>query len=289
MKKTLLLLLGCTLSALAQTVVISPKFGCPNSTDNTITAAVSNNTGISIPVGVACTISLSLTENSIVIGTVDSTFTAGFANNTSRTFLFEGIDFGNPSTCTITGTISATLPILGAISYPVSENYVVKFPPTLTLTAEPDFSITIAGAGLSDYSVEMYEISDLINPVTPPFVGTTYVPTADGTYQALAVDPSNGCISENPSNQVVILNTSTQKGLDVQVSVYPNPAASELHLETEKSETFQYEMADMNGNTLLRGSFAGKTEVTLNNLPSGSLVLKVSNAQGQFNSYKIVR
>jgi hypothetical protein len=287
MKKILLLLSSLlSLTAFGQvTTTITPKYGCPNSSSQFISVNVTNTSGTSIPAGIAYNIALTVIENSVTIGTYNQSFTDGFAHNGTKQYTITGLSFGAPSTCTVTGTVSATVPILGSLSYPVNQNYFVQFPPDLTASESPALTISVTGS--TDYSVRFYTNQDY-NTVTNETTGTTYAVTQSADFSAKAYDPITGCISQNPSNVVSVV-TSIEERLGFEVSVYPNPMVTELTISTKNGAALSYEISDLKGNSLQSGSFSSSTKINTEALQTGVYILKVKDASGNFNSYKLTK
>ena len=284
MKKTLLfVLLGISFLGYAQlAVTVSPQYGCPNTSNNSINVTVTNNLAFGIPAG--ATVSISMTDpSSNVVGTYSGTSAGIAASGGTEAYTVTGANFTVAGNYTVSGTASITVPI--ALSYPFTSTYVVQYPPDLTLTESP--TGTINTSALSGYSVRYYLDADY-NTVVNESTTTSYVAPTFGNYTAKAYDPATGCLSQNASNSLFIV-TSIEEKLGFEVSVYPNPVVTELTVTTQNGAALSYEISDLKGNSLQSGNFSLSTKINTESLQAGIYILKVKDASGKFNSFKLTK
>lgn len=83
--------------------------------------------------------------------------------------------------------------------------------------------------------------------------------------------------------------TGIAGALEVAVTVYPNPAADEVTIESgDSSVPLYYTLYNTNGQTLTQGNMAGQQRIDLTGFTSGAYLLRLSDkASGRTNTYRI--
>jgi hypothetical protein len=303
--KKLLLLIICFGSgaAMAQiTSIFSPTVGCPNTTHD-VTVSVTNNS-TAVP-SASTTFSVSLTVKDDMGATLKSytstTYSTGWAVGETKDFIILAVPFSGAMTCTIDGTISGTtimmmmgppptflpMPFPMPFTYTVpAQNYTVQSPPDLTITnTSNDLSVTTS---LSGYSVQ-YFLDGNYGAVVDQSLTGAYTATASGSYTAMGYDPISTCLSQNASNAIVLSVTSLKEATNINISVYPNPVASTVTIDTESSVALTYELSDLDGKVVRTAGFQGTGNINMENLKSGSYILNVKNGEVSVASYKLLR
>lgn len=91
-------------------------------------------------------------------------------------------------------------------------------------------------------------------------------------------------------NGVAALNSNQPTGLsDLRLSdfhFFPNPVNDYLHFLTEKGESYQYSLYDINGKTVMNGTIRNKDNLNLSKLTAGLYIMEVKNRNGKI-CYKI--
>lgn len=179
----------------------SPKYGCPNTTHN-VSIGVTNNSGASMPAGVAITVTVTIKDNTNAntLGTASKTISTGFADGSTQTVVVPNIAFVGPMVCNVSGSASFTF---GAPqNFPFTGTYTVQYPPTLSISENPTGTLEVT-TPLDVYSARYYANANygVVNKET---TATTYTPTVGASYTAKAYDPASTCLSAAASNAVVI-------------------------------------------------------------------------------------
>ena len=101
-----------------------------------------------------------------------------------------------------------------------------------------------------------------------------YTPSASGFYQVEVTD-INGCTGFSDSLLFIMVNTQEVLNEPVEVYLFPNPTTNVFQYETNETIDF-IEIMDMKGQILNRLQVRSSVinEVSLNNLPSGSYIVK---------------
>jgi hypothetical protein len=112
-----------------------------------------------------------------------------------------------------------------------------------------------------------------------------YVVTADG-YKEAGYKVN---VTGNTTTRVRLMADIT--GIDMlsdQLRVYPNPADEELIIEFTGNGKMQYELLDMTGKTVQRGSLPQQTnKLDVSTHPSGIYFIRVRNDK-QYVNYKLI-
>lgn len=80
--------------------------------------------------------------------------------------------------------------------------------------------------------------------------------------------------------------------VQLDLTVYPNPATAYVTLKIDKTtfDNLSYELFDMNGRSLLSQKITDAiTSIPLEQFPSATYFLKVSNAQQEIKTFKIIK
>ncbi|HWZ22936.1 MAG TPA: hypothetical protein VNW06_09805, partial [Cytophagaceae bacterium] len=240
MKKLLLLALS-SLSSVAMAQIstsFSPPIGCPNSTSD-VSVSVTNTS--SSAVSGIMTLSLALKSNtSTILGSYTGS-PGSFAAGETKSFVILGVAFAGPMTCTIDGSISGVTTMISPFPpyTPMPFPFTIPIPAqNYTVAAPADIALTNTGTSMSVVSVPVsttvrYYLNGDYSTVIDESSTGNYSATANGSYTAKAYDASYSCFSENPSNTVVISTiTAVKEASNIQVSIYPNPVASSVTIET---------------------------------------------------------
>lgn len=74
----------------------------------------------------------------------------------------------------------------------------------------------------------------------------------------------------------------------IRFSVYPNPTAGNLLLQTDGNKYYDYKLMDLQGRVLLRGKVNGTTTIALEAYARGIYLLQVADPAGSRRSEKIL-
>jgi hypothetical protein len=285
----LLLLLTISTGYSQIEVTTSPQYGCPNTTHN-VNVIVTNNSSYSIPPGVSYTINVTVQTTAPVttIGTFSQSYTDGFGTGTanSKTYIVS-VAFQGPMDCDVSGTLTIPSFPPNPLIIPYSTQYTVQNPADVTLTESPAGTLLVASVP-SNHEIRFY--LDGSSTHTSQTSGS-YTPTTSGSYTAKAYELTSTCLSENPSNAVVItvVPTDVRDGQSANVSVYPNPIASTVTITTVLSNKLSYELSDLNGSVVRSADFRTNTNINVENLKPGSYILTVRDNNQKVASYKLVK
>lgn len=109
-------------------------------------------------------------------------------------------------------------------------------------------------------------------PLTSTNTSFMYVPTVAGNYTYTCTPHiamgMNGQFMVNPSTGVAKVAASL-------FSMYPNPAATTLHVSLKTGQTANAMLYDMAGRTILTQSIAGSAAINVANLPNGTYFLRL--------------
>jgi Secretion system C-terminal sorting domain len=65
------------------------------------------------------------------------------------------------------------------------------------------------------------------------------------------------------------------------LQVYPNPTNDLLIIQTENLVPLSYELSNMRGQVLFKGTFTGQIVLSLGTQPVGTYFLRIINAKGE--------
>ncbi len=279
----------------------APTYGYPNTTHN-VTVSVANNQ-TAVPSG-ATTFYVTLAVKNDIGATLQTftstTYSTGWTLGETKDFVITGIPFASAMTCTIGGTINVTtimmmpgvpplytpMPFPMPFSYTIpSQNYIAQFPPNLTITnTSNDLSVTTP---LNGYSVRYYLDGD--GTAINESITGNYTAATSGNYAAKGYDILSTCLSENASNTIALSITAIEEAKAIAISVYPNPVASSVTIETGSAAVLTYELSDLNGKIMRTASFQKISSINMEDLKSGSYILTVKSGEEKVSSYKLVR
>jgi hypothetical protein len=299
--KKLLLLLSCVVGytiVSAQSYSSSPAVGCPNATHD-LTFTITNG-GTAVPSSMMYTVTLNVKTNvPTTLKTFTQNYNDGFAANETKSFVIEDVPFEGPMTCTVDGNISWVMMMMGPppnftqmpmvmYIYIPAQDYTVAYPPTLTIT-ETAGEINNS-TSLNGYSVRYYLNGDYNTYVEQSTTGNNFTPANNGSYTAKAYDLISSCVSEDPSNAIMITTTAVKGSTKTnEVSVYPNPVVSSVTIETEISSPLSYVLSDLNGTVVRNASFERTGQVNMEELKSGAYILTIKNEKENIASYKLTK
>ncbi|MEM9819964.1 MAG: T9SS type A sorting domain-containing protein [Bacteroidota bacterium] len=81
--------------------------------------------------------------------------------------------------------------------------------------------------------------------------------------------------------------TSVQSVLSENLKVFPNPTKDWVHIQYEKPEMIDYELKDMMGRPIVRGTFQSQTHFSIQTLPDGVYWLHLNTTEGNI-THKII-
>ncbi|HEY1047643.1 MAG TPA: T9SS type A sorting domain-containing protein [Bacteroidia bacterium] len=111
--------------------------------------------------------------------------------------------------------------------------------------------------------------------------------TINGTTQGISkktyhvrVTGSNGCYGYDTISVNVTWNSSLESLLSQGWQLYPNPAGQTLYLQSPNQATYQWQLINQLGQTLLEGQSTEDGQINLSDIPTGVYFLKVQTQQG---------
>jgi len=72
-----------------------------------------------------------------------------------------------------------------------------------------------------------------------------------------------------------VMNISKENG-NILTS-FPNPAESEIHIDTHTNKTYAYKIIDLLGRTLIKGTIVGNDTLDISSINSGTYILQIKN------------
>jgi hypothetical protein len=90
----------------------------------------------------------------------------------------------------------------------------------------------------------------------------------------------------------ILSGTEESKGITLELSVYPNPAAGfvMLKIESYEVENLSYKLFDLNGNLLQDRKVEGNmTLIQLGNMLPGTFILKINENNKEVRTFKIIK
>ena len=91
---------------------------------------------------------------------------------------------------------------------------------------------------------------------------------------------------------VITILATNESGLNVDLSVYPNPTASVLYLKFAdfKMNKSRYELFDGTGRLLLTSNIKeNQTSIEMSRYPAGMYILKISDGSSAIKTFKILK
>lgn len=116
-------------------------------------------------------------------------------------------------------------------------------------------------------------------------VGQVSYSTNTGTY---------GTVTQGVQQAYEIYATTgiQETGINLSVSVYPNPTTNYLNLKIEKLElsTFNFELFDMQGKLLQSQNITGnETQIDMSNYVSSTYFVRIINQNQSIKEFKIIK
>ena len=116
-------------------------------------------------------------------------------------------------------------------------------------------------------------------------VGQTVYTTISGT---------NGTATQGVQQpyEISIVDGLEELGINLHVSVYPNPTTDflQLTIENENLKKFRYQLYDMNGKLLKNKKITvNETSIAFNNFLSATYYLKVIKGNKEVKTFKIIK
>ncbi|MEW5676880.1 T9SS type A sorting domain-containing protein [Flavobacterium enshiense] len=93
-------------------------------------------------------------------------------------------------------------------------------------------------------------------------------------------------VTNTVTTQISVLSTSNF--LKNNFSVYPNPATNYITIENKESLDFEYEILDVNGKQLVKGTNADSRQVDVSSLQKGFYFISIKANQGK-SVYKLIK
>jgi len=187
----------------------------------------------------------------------------------------------------------------------------ITITPTLPTTYKVDVTDELSGCGSTDSAlvnvnpkpqVTIVQLTDtllaLASAGTPPYTyqwkgitGDTNAIIADtaGLYIVTVSDSLECIVNSSPySFMPTILTGATSAVTATALTIYPNPASSELSISLTGSNTgnFSYTFINLNGTELLSGQ--GSSSISVASLPDGFYIIKAQLASGDFVYKKLI-
>lgn len=106
---------------------------------------------------------------------------------------------------------------------------------------------------------------------------------------------SNGSVAQGvqqPYEISVVTGIEEASGIELEFSVYPNPASDFATLKTGdyESDNLNYRLFDINGKVLLQKKVEGiETEIPLSDLSKGTYFLKITDKKRELKIFKIIK
>ncbi len=106
---------------------------------------------------------------------------------------------------------------------------------------------------------------------------------------------SNGSVSQGvqqPYEISTVLSTNETQGINLILSVFPNPASDFVTLKVENYdfESLNFQLIDLNGKLFFDGKTSIKeTKIEIGNFPSSIFFLKVTDGNKELKTFKILK
>jgi trimeric autotransporter adhesin len=184
-----------------------------------------------------------------------------------------------------TATITYTATSSNGISTATATSAITVNPnPTATqlaITRSGDvFTIAVAGA-----TYQWYQIVNSVGVLISGATNQSYTATATGSYYAEVT--INGCLAETDFVTVTTLGTNDFE-FNSKLSVYPNPSNTIFNIDIDSNATI--EVYDLVGKQILTKKIElGTSQLDMSNYNTGMYLLKVTNADNQTKTMKIVK
>jgi hypothetical protein len=105
---------------------------------------------------------------------------------------------------------------------------------------------------------------------------------------------SNGSVAQGVQQPYEISSVLgiDDKSFELDLTAYPNPTSTFLTLKSShiKNSNLDFELYEVNGKLIERRKIISNNEtILIENLPSGAYILKVSNNNNEFKTFKIIK
>ena len=116
----------------------------------------------------------------------------------------------------------------------------------------------------------------------PGATSATYSPTINGSY-AVVVTGTNGCTDQAAC--ITVNDVSIKElALSSSVTLYPNPATTEVHAVSNGSSIESYKVFDLNGRVILSTIVEGgstQIEFSLEGFEQGAYIIELNTVNGK--------
>jgi hypothetical protein len=140
--------------------------------------------------------------------------------------------------------------------------------------------------------------------VSDPDVGNEIIPTSDGGAMLVGYTTSGGTggssifvvkIGPNDTYATIagvtyvndLVSTNEIEG-NKKVSIYPNPTLNSISIEFQENGTYQYQLRDLQGKSLISGSMTGKQTIDLEAISSGMYIVEILEGSSIIYSSRLV-
>ncbi len=109
-----------------------------------------------------------------------------------------------------------------------------------------------------------------------------------------SVSGNNGSIIQGVQQpfEISVVTGVELTDINLSFSVYPNPTTDFLILkiENQNAESYSFWLYNLSGNLLLNKKVEGiETQIGLQNIPTGTYFLKVTNGRKELKTFKIIK
>lgn len=178
---------------------------------------------------------------------------------------------------TANGTYTRTIPNAAGCDSVITLNITLNTPVVATAAVS---GITLSATSTTTATYQWVNCPS--NSVIAGATGASYTATANGSYAVIATS-ANGC---SDTSTCVTVNTIglDEMTLNSSVTIYPNPAVSELHVVSNGANILSYSVLDANGRIVIGKSineFATEIEFSLGTISEGSYILELTTSEGK--------
>ena len=272
---TLLSASGCdsivnlSLGAIAATSSSLSAAICPGGSyafgGNILTAAGTYTDVVPNAAGCDSTITLTLTQNSATSSTLNLTECA------------TSYQFGN-QTLTASGTYTRTIPNAAGCDSVITLNLTLNAPVSVTASQSGGDLVAVGTPATVTYQWIDCGTGNAI----PGATSATYSPTINGSY-AVVVTGTNGCTDQAAC--ITVNDVSIKElALSSSVTLYPNPATTEVHAVSNGSSIESYKVFDLNGRVILSTIVEGgstQIEFSLEGFEQGAYIIELNTVNGK--------
>lgn len=101
------------------------------------------------------------------------------------------------------------------------------------------------------------------------------------------VSNSTNTLTQGFHQTNLLLSTLSEQAQAVKLNLFPNPTSQWLHLHSETTALWRWNLFTVHGRSLQTGSFQEQGRIDLSHYSSGLYLLRVQDTEGAYNSYKI--